>query len=304
MVPQSGAEPIPGYRLIRRLGRSAFAEVWVAKTTAEQRIAMKFIRCAGQSAVREIRSLRVVQQLQHPHLVTIKGVWSIRGYIVVGMELADGSLEDLIQTYRDRLGTFVVPEHACLLLADAAEALDFLNTSRRDLGGQSVVFQHGNVKPSNLLLVEDTLKIADFGFSRTLPARAEASRRAGILEYCAPETFRGKLSSQTDQYALAVIYCKLRSGRLPFGDSTSPFHAGSPQSEPDLGMLLEVERPIIARALRPVPQERWPTCREFARQLVEELAQACRVPGPGPSFVRRSQSVRAARKRMATNGSA
>ena len=27
-VPQSGAEPISGYRLIRRLGSGAFAEVW------------------------------------------------------------------------------------------------------------------------------------------------------------------------------------------------------------------------------------------------------------------------------------
>jgi serine/threonine protein kinase, bacterial len=306
VVPQSGAEPIPGYRLIRRLGCSACGEVWSVKTTAEERMAMKFVRSAGQQSARMIRSLRVVQQLQHPHLIAIKGIWSIPGYIVVGMELADGSLEDLLQAYQDRRGTAVVPEHACLLLADAADALDFLNARQPDIGGQCVSIPHCNVKPSNLLLVGDTLKVADFGLSPTLADRLQASSRARALDYCAPETFRGKLSSQTSQYALAVTYCKLRTGRLPFADNSSSLGRGSDRSPPDLSMLLEVERPIIARALRPVPQDRWPSCHDLAGQLIQELSPAWRGSGLGPSFVRRGQGVAgvAARSRRASNAPA
>jgi serine/threonine protein kinase len=178
------------------------------------------------------------------------------------------------------------------LLADAADALDFLNARQHRIGGPCVGVQHGNVKPSNLLLVGDSLKVADFGLSPVLLARPDARSRAGTLAYRAPETSRGRPSSQTDQYALAVVYCKLRSGRLPFNNRPSSRDLGSLRSQVDLSMLLEVERPIVAKALRTVPQDRWPCCREFAERLIQELARACRVLGPGPAFVRRCQSVR------------
>jgi serine/threonine protein kinase len=297
-VLESGAEPISGYRLTRRLGCSACAEVWEAETTSGHRLAMKFLPCAAQqSAAREIRCLQVVQQLQHPHLIRIKGIWSIPGYIVVRMELAEGNLEDLLQTYRNRLGTTVPAEHACLVLADAADALDFLNARRHDIGGQRVSIPHGNVKPTNLLLVGDEVKVADAGLSRTLAARLEAATRAGTLAYCAPEMLTGKISDQTDQYGLAVIYCKLRSGRTPFGTKPSTADPASPRPEPDLSMLLEVERSTVARALRPVPQDRWPSCSEFAGRLVQALA--CPIPGGGPVSARRSSGLRATRKRPA-----
>src|SRR5947209_16690599 len=44
---------------------------------------------------------------------------------------------------------------------------------------------------------------------------------SGTPDYAAPEVFRSRLSNRTDQYALAITYCQLRGGRLPFPDTPS-----------------------------------------------------------------------------------
>src|SRR5262249_50762359 len=143
------------------------------------------------------------------------------------------------------------------LLAEAAEALDYLNARQHKINGARVAIQHCDIKPNNLLLCGETLKVADFGLSSFLIAQLETRNRAGTLDYCAPEIFQSRLSNQTDQYALAITYCQIRGGRLPFSDTPATFQSGYVRPTPDLSMLAEPERPIIAKALNPVPQNRW-----------------------------------------------
>jgi serine/threonine protein kinase len=92
-------------------------------------------------------------------------------------------------------------------------------------------------------------------------------RRVGTPDYAAPEIFRGLLSNRVDQYALAVSYCQLRGGRLPFADTPNGFPATYVRPCPDLSMLPTKEQPIVARALAGVPQNRWNTCGEFIDHL-------------------------------------
>jgi serine/threonine-protein kinase len=271
---QAGLEPYPGYRLTRTLGRGGFGEVWEARNACGRSVALKFLPCdAEQTAAREIRSLQAIRQLQHPHLIRIERVWCYRSYIVIAMERADGSMADLMETYQMRFGTAVVPEHACLLLSDAAAALDFLNKRQHLIDGRTVSIQHCDIKPKNLLIFGDTVKLADFGLSSSLGSRLESRFRAGTLGYCAPEVLQGKLSDHSDQYALAVTYCALRGGRLPFDDVKSFRSEKTPPPSffgrvaMDLSIFSENERPIIARALHTVPQNRWPSCQELMARL-------------------------------------
>ena len=265
---QIGTAPYPGYHLRRPLGSGGFGEVWKAETDDGRELALKFLPCdGGRLAARELRSLQAICQLQHPHLIRIERVWCWEGYVVIAMERADGSLLDLYNVYQAHFGTPITPEHACLLLSEAAEALDFLNTRQHMIDGRCVAFQHCDIKPSNLLLFGETLKVADFSLSSALASRLETRCRAGTLDYCAPEVFQGQLSSQTDQYALAVTYCAVRGGRLPFADTPTTFRGPYTRPAPDLSMLLPTERPILARAFHPVPQSRWPTCGQLMAQL-------------------------------------
>jgi serine/threonine protein kinase len=268
-VLDSGLEPFPGYRLGRRLGAGTFGEVWDAAGPQGAALALKFLPCDSKSlVVREIRSVQAISQLRHPHLIRIDRIWCFQRYLVIAMELAEGNLTDLLESYRSNGSEAMLPEHVCLLLSEAAEALDFLNARRHQINGRVVAIQHCDVKPSNLLLVgNDTLKVADFSLSSSISSQLETRCRSGTLNYCAPEIFQGRLSSQTDQYALAVTYCLLRGGRLPFHDTPSTFQTSYTRPLPDLTMLSPEERPVITRALHPVPQNRWPSCGELMARL-------------------------------------
>jgi serine/threonine protein kinase len=269
---EPGLEPYPGYRLRRSLGRGGFGCVWEAVSPQGCGVALKFLRADTQNTTaQEIRSLQAIRQLQHPHLIRIESVWCYQGHVVVAMELAQGSLADLYDTYQERLGTPIVPEHACLLLAEAAEALDFLNKRQHCLNGRHVAVQHCDVKPGNLLLVGNVIKLADFGLSTLLSSPLETRGRVGTLDYVAPEVFRGLVSGQSDQYALAVTYCMLRGGRAPFPDTPDGFDSRYVRPSPDLTMLSPDERPIIARALNPVPQGRWSSCGTLMGRLTRAV---------------------------------
>jgi serine/threonine-protein kinase len=79
--------------------------------------------------------------------------------------------------------------------------------------------------------------------------------------------YEGRVSERTDQFALAVTYCELRGGRLPFPNAPPGFRRHYVPPPPDLTMLTAREVPVIARALSPMPADRWPSCTEMMDRL-------------------------------------
>jgi serine/threonine protein kinase len=278
----------PGYRLRRLRGRGSFGQVWEAEDEAGSPVALKFLPYGGDQAVFELRSLQLVRELSHPGLVRLHKVWSAAGCLVIAMDLADGSLADLLDVCRTEVGTALPRDHALSFLAQAAAPLDFLNTRQHYLNGQWVTIQHCDVTLKNVLVFGEDVKLSDFGLTTALTSCEKAHHRAGTPAYMGPEVFQGRVSDRTDQYALAVCYCMLRGGRLPFPDTPTALEPGYVRPAPDLSMLDPEERPAVARALAPVPQDRWPSCGE----LVAWLAKAGM---PEPRMAARSERRRARR---------
>jgi serine/threonine protein kinase len=266
---QTGMEPFPGYRLRRLLGYGSFAEVWDAEDGNGALVALKFLPAEREESATpgELRALQTIRQLPHPNLLRIDRVWCHLGYVVIAMERADGTLADLHATYRTEVGTAVIPEHACLLLSQAAAALDFLNARKHVVEDKTVAIQHCDVKPSNMMLFGETVKLADFGLAALLGGPVVLRRPCGTPSYAAPEVFRGRLSRHSDQFALAVSYCELRGGRVPFAPAPRTFHPDYFHPPPDLSMVTPRERPVVARALAVASEERWPSCVEFIDRL-------------------------------------
>jgi serine/threonine-protein kinase len=266
-VLQADLEPYPGYRLKRFLGRGACGEVWEAETPNGPE-ALKLMRCGPtRHATEEMRSIQLMRQLEHPNLIRVDRAWAYQDYLVVAMELASTSLETLFHAYQAEVGIPILPRHVCAALAQVAAALDFCNRRQHLISGQRVGVQHCDVKPSNFLLVGNAVKLSDFGLASGLTAAQKPHRRAGTPGFAAPEVFRGQLSDRTDQYALAVSYCWLRGGRLPFPPATGEPAPTYVRPAPDLSMLGPEEQPHIARALSPSPPDRWPSCGELIAQL-------------------------------------
>lgn len=268
-VPEAGREPVPGYRLLRLRGRGAFATVWESTSPDGERVALKFMSSQNStSTARELRSVRAISRVTHPNLLRTRDVWSLSGQIVICMDLADASMLDLFLLYAEEFRQPIPAEKLLLNMHQVGEALDHLNARQHPLDGKLVGLQHGDIKPNNILLVGDSAFLADYGLASPTFGPSTPCSRQGTMEYAAPEIFAGALSDASDQFALGVTYALLRTGAFPF--PAPPKQPGKSYVRPpaDLSGVPEDERPVVARALAPVPQSRYPSCGEFVKALL------------------------------------
>src|SRR5207245_10523508 len=193
-------------------------------------------------------------------LVSLFGVWRTDNALILAMELCDRSLHDRLKEVRGQ-GLPGIP-HGELLgyLRDAARGIDLLNDRH---------VQHRDVKPMNLLLLQGGVKVGDFGLAKLLERTVASNTGSMTPHYAAPECFAGTIAKQSDQYSLAVTYCLLRTGRLPFEGRPEQVMFGHLSGEPDLSRLPPAEQAIVARALAKKPELRWPSCQAFVEALVQ-----------------------------------
>src|SRR5438067_214727 len=248
------AEPIPGYRLIEPLGTGGFGEVWKCIAPGGIFKAIKFVYGNLNSldgdaakAEQEFKALERVKAVRHPFVLPMDRIEVVGGELLIVMELADKSLHDCVLEYQDA-GRPGIPRDVLLgFLADAAEGLDHLIDKHN--------LQHLDVKPKNLFLIADRVKVADFGLVKHLERTSGSGLMGGVTPvYAAPETFANKISKHSDQYSLAVVYCELLAGQRPFAGKNIRQLALQHMTEPpDLSMLPEADRPVVDRALAKDP---------------------------------------------------
>jgi formylglycine-generating enzyme required for sulfatase activity len=204
-------------------------------------------------------------------LLAIVGTWQHEHYLIMAMELADRTLYHRWQEATNKGLPGIPAEELLEYLHEAAKGIDHLN---------SIGVQHRDIKPHNLLLVGGGVKVADFGLAKLLHSSATRHTVAMTPAYAAPETFRGRTTQQSDQYSLAVTYCELRCGQLPYEGNVIQLMAKHLKQEPNLGMLSAQERSVVVRALAQNPEARWPSCRAFALAMAEQSVAFRVVPTP------------------------
>jgi serine/threonine protein kinase len=267
-------EPCPGYKLTKRLGMGGFGDVWegVSDSTGAT-VAFKFLNCANQSStlvVNEIRLLVSMRDLKHPHLIQLFDVISSPNYIILCMERADWNVADLHRAYRDQAKANFPPILLCDVMEQAADALDFIAKQKiQGMGFGSTGLQHCDVKPSNLLMLNNVVKVADFGLSGPQMWNSRSSHFVGTPPYAAPEMYEGRTTERTDVYALAVAYYELRTGYYPF---PIPEKLKAPSQPPDLSQLPnEKEKVVLRKALHRQWVDRYPNCLTFAKAIREAM---------------------------------
>src|SRR5947209_7673298 len=267
-IREANAEPIPGYRLIQPLGSGGFGEVWKCEAPGGLNKAIKFVYGSldsldveGVRAEQEWKALQRIREVRHPFVCSVERIDNVSGELVIVMELAERTLHDLFQECQSA-GLIGVPRDDLLrYLRDAAEALDYMNEKHN--------LQHLDVKPRNLFLIGDRVKVADFGLVKHLQNQTASGPLNGVTPlYAPPETLLGKVSPHSDQYSLAIVYQEMVTGHRPFIAKNVHLLAQMHlQDAPDLRALPEADRPIVGRALSKDPSKRYANCMAFIAAL-------------------------------------
>ncbi|MDX1962038.1 MAG: protein kinase [Pirellulales bacterium] len=279
--PDLSGRRLGDYHILRRLGRGAMAEVYLAEQSSLGRqIALKILKrdlAADQSYVKRFQNeARAAAALVHANIVQIYEVGCQEGLHYIAQEYVPGLN---LREYLLRRGVPELPvalaifRQTCASLTKAAD--------------QGIV--HRDIKPENILLSpQGDVKVADFGLARIVTGDQAAALNLtqigvtmGTPLYMSPEQVEGRaLDPRSDIYSLGVTMFHLLTGNPPFrGENALSVAVQHLKTPPE---RLETIRPdlpvglcrIIHKMLAKNPDERYQSPRGVLldlRALYREL---------------------------------
>ncbi len=179
-------------------------------------------------------------------------------------------MEDLLKHYQAEGGQGIPPQKLLCFIHDAAQGIDFLNS-------QGIVPR--DIKPSNLLLFSNWVKVGDWGLEKFVGASTGSHTGAGTLGYLPPEAYYGRISPSVDLYSLAATYVKLRTAEEPFGTTPTEIVHRQEACQPVLEGMSRQEAEVVLEALQPDPARR---PQQGASAWVRLVYEALQVPKAAP----------------------
>lgn len=260
------------YCLLRRLGRGAMAEVYLAEQTSLRRqVAVKVLRQDLATDANYILRFRNEAQaaaaLVHANIVQIHEVGCVDGVHYIAQEYVAGqNLNELLARRGPpsaRLAASIMRQVAAALVK-AAE--------------QGII--HRDIKPENIMLARNgEVKVADFGLARIAGDGAsvhltQIGVTMGTPLYMSPEQVEGRaLDARTDIYSFGVTCYHMLSGEPPFrGETPLAVAVQHLKTEPPRLESIRTDLPpalcrIVHRMLAKEPGERFATSRDLLRDL-------------------------------------
>jgi serine/threonine protein kinase len=248
------------FPLRRYLGRSNHSVVFLTESArlGLPEVALKLVPAVPALAQLQLARWRASAALTHPHLVRIyeAGQCQIgdRQFLYVLTDYADQNLAQLLERRT------LTEDEAREMLTPMLDGLAFLHQRK---------LVQGRLKPSNVLVVGDQLKLA----TDTIRPVSESGRTSTVVSaYMPPESRDGTRTAASDVWALGVTLCEALSRQQPSG-----LHAG------DMGLPSSLPasfRGVVARCLSRRARDR-PTVSELqvwsrGAQLVASLSASGR----------------------------
>lgn len=265
---------IPGYRIIRELGRGGMATVYLAiQEKFDRQVAVKVMdpeMLHDETFSRRFRrESRIVAKLNHPHIIQVHDVGLAGNHHYLVMELVTGG------ELNDRLEEGLDVTTAFRVIKEIARALDFAHSQN---------FIHRDIKPENILFREDGSSVlSDFGIARGVDSDEQITTMGSVVGtpyYMSPEQVTGeRLDGRSDLYSLGVVFFKTLTGKVPY-DGDSALNIGIRHIKDPLPKLppgLKAMQPLIDRFMAKMPAHRFQTGAEAVAAL-EEFEKSNAMP--------------------------
>lgn len=260
---------LPGYKVVRELGRGGMATVYLAEQTKfERQIALKVMAPSLNADAgykdRFIREAKLVAKLSHPNIVAVFDVGEHDDQLYMAMEYHTGG--DL----KARIKAGMTPLDAVKVTIEIARALEFAHA-------KGVI--HRDIKPDNILFRSDgSAVLTDFGIAKQGDANTQFTQMgmvAGTPKYMSPEQARGQpLHPESDLYSLGIVFYEMLTGNVPFNadDSIALAIKHLKDPPPPLPAPLKRFQPFLDRLLAKEPAKRYHRGGEVAQVLEQIVA--------------------------------
>ncbi len=274
-------QPIPGYEMIRVLGRGGMGCVTLARDQKSGRaVAIKTLLpefAVSEKAMRRfMREVDVAAALKHPNIVEFIDRGMHNGVVYLVTEFVDGA--DAAKLADSRGGHLSSPDAVAII----TQVLDALSHAH-DHG-----YIHRDIKDQNILVrssgKELSAKLTDFGLAKSftqsgMSGVTMAGEMAGTLAYMPPEQLKNfrDVKPQSDLYAVGMTAYSLFSGKLALkiGKNTSMSETIKAIFEqPPIPLRQRVPElsaticEIVDRALVKNPEERWQSAKAMRNALL------------------------------------
>lgn len=258
---------ISHYRVLEKLGQGAMGAVYKALDLKLDRpVAIKFLAPGFTSDLkaRFAGEAKAASALDHTNICTIYEFDETPdGEMFIVMAYCPG------ENLRARLKGGTLPlEEAISIAFQVAQGL---------VMAHSMGVLHRDVKPANLMLTPNGVKIVDFGVAKLLAGkdRTDAGAILGTIPYMSPEQLNAKpVDARTDIWSWGAVAYEMLAGRQPFqGESELSTAELILKQEP---LPLTHFRPDIPEDLDAIIMQSLQKRPEDRPQTAHELVQAMR----------------------------
>ena len=254
------------YQLVECLGEGSYGWVWRGERIEDGKtVALKIPKAQASKKSDLEEGKWLIDKPSHPNVIQIFWMGRVppqHEWFVIEMEYFPGTtLAQLLECDDPAFTTSY--ERLFSLYSQVLAGVGHLH---------SLGLCHGDIKPRNILVVKDSLKLTDFG-SSFLPDDLYAKTRenGGTVLYSAPEvvgsSLRGRGGDQrfpADVYSLGVLLYHLVTSRLPHETlSQVARHTPFPRPSEVNSTVSPMTEEFILRCLEAEPENRWPSVAEM-----------------------------------------